>query len=29
VSALRRRLAKLGTPPVIETFRGRGFRLKV
>lgn len=29
VSALRRRLAKLDTPPVIETFRGRGFRLKI
>jgi DNA-binding response OmpR family regulator len=29
VSALRRRLAKLDTPPIIETFRGRGFRLKV
>jgi DNA-binding response OmpR family regulator len=29
VSALRRRLAKLAAPPTIETFRGRGFRLKV
>jgi DNA-binding response OmpR family regulator len=29
VSALRRRLAQLEAPPGIETFRGRGFRLKV
>jgi DNA-binding response OmpR family regulator len=29
VSALRRRLAPLASPPTIETFRGRGFRLKV
>jgi DNA-binding response OmpR family regulator len=29
VSALRRRLARLEAPPAIETFRARGFRLKV
>jgi DNA-binding response OmpR family regulator len=28
VSALRRRLARLREPPTIETFRGRGFRLR-
>lgn len=29
ISALRRRLAQLSTPPQIETFRRRGFRLKL